>query len=360
MKKISSILCSTLFLAGCATISGVGTDNTPKPSPLIHYQSAFTPHQNWSVKTGIGKNVTLINLNSGKIYWKKTLNEPVMAGPSVGDTTVIVGDKKAGLWALSETNGKVLWHSVLPSPITAQPVITQNQQIIVKLLDGELLSLDGHTGKIQWQVYQNTPLLVLAGGSQPVIMDGTVMTGGANGKLAAYSLKTGRLKWKTVIAEPKGASDVEQMVDITGNIDIKNNKIYGVTYQGNLAAVNSQTGEILWKTPLSSYTGLALSPGAIFVTDQHSGVWAFDPKTGNVIWHQQYLHYRKLTAPVITGNDIVMGDGEGFVHWLNQATGQTVARVQVDKNTPIITAPLVRGNQVIIINSKGVMTAWQR
>ena len=46
-----------------------------------------------------------------------------------------------------------------------------------------------------------------------------------------------------------------------------------------------------------------------------------------------------LTSPAVFGQFVVVGDLEGYVHWLRRDDGQFVARVRIDSDS-IVAAPV--------------------
>lgn len=355
MKKVI-VLLSVLLMAGCTTISGIGEDNTPAPSKLVSYQAQFLPEKVWSNKIDATQSVATYDLSNGMIFWRSPLKQTIVAGPTIGNNLVVVGDNNGGVWALSLDNGHTVWHVMLSDPIVAPPIIS-NRSIFVKTLDGSVWALSSSDGSILWQSAHSVHTMVLSGGSKPLLVGSNVIVGSSNGTLTAYAAQTGAIKWQSTIARPQGPADVEKMVDIVAAPKISGNVVYVVTYQGNLAAVNAESGQIIWQTPLSSYTGLVVTSQAVFVTDAKGVVWAFNRKTGKEIWKQEYLKFRRLTAPAIMGNTLVVADGEGEVHWLSQSTGQTLARINVN-SAPIESTPLVQGNVVYILSSNGLVSAY--
>lgn len=356
MKKII-VLVGLLLLTGCTTISGIGEDNTPVPSALTSYQMKFSPQEIWARKTESSKTVSLFDLSNGVIFWHSPLKQKIVAGPSIGNNLVVVGDNNGGVWGLALDSGKTLWHVTLSDPIVSPPIVS-NQRIFVRTLDGTVWALNSSNGNVLWQSPHSVRTMVLSGGSKPILLGNTLIVGSSNGTLTAYAAETGTVKWQSAIASPQGVADVEKMVDIVADPTFAGNIIYVVTYQGNLAAVNAQTGKTIWQTPLSSYAGLAISPEAVFITDSQGVVWAFDRKTGKQLWKQDYLQFRGLTAPAIMGSTIVVADGAGYVHWLNQSNGNTVARVKVS-SASIVSAPVVQNNrEIYILSSNGLVSAY--
>ncbi len=378
-SKVGCLVLITVSLTACGTLTGLGTDNTPPPSPLVAYSPELTPTTLWSATPGTGTNdmviklvpvlvnnavitadqsgvVAATNAANGHVIWQTPLNTPLTAGPNTNGAIVVVGTSQGELYALQLSNGHVLWHSVLPNQILGVPQISANS-VVVETVDGKLLTLNANTGQIQWSYEHGAPTMILRGGSSPQITRNEVIAGYADGKVAAYSLADGRLIWEHMLSEPSGATDIEQMVDVVADPIVADGVIYAVNYQGNISALDVGTGNVIWEHGMSSYTGMALNNQFLFVTDANGYVWAFDRNSGDVLWRQTQLANRIISAPVIQGNTVVVADGEGFVHWLSQQDGRFVARIST-ASAPISVAPAVNGNTIYVLNNSGVLTAY--
>ena len=128
------------------------------------------------------------------------------------------------------------------------------------------------------------------------------------------------------------------------------------TYQGDMAAVSEDTGVILWRRKLSSYTGLGADWRQLYITDADDHVWAIDPGNGSALWKNKKMHARMLSAPAVLGEYILVGDFEGYLHWLAVEDGRLLGRTRVGK-APITTTPLVVDGVVYIYGDGGEMAA---
>lgn len=377
--KLGSLVLIMGSLTACGTLTGLGTDNTPPPSPLVAYTPELTPTTLWSSSPGSGTNklvvklvptlvnntvltadqvgtVAATNALNGRLYWQTPLNTPLTAGPSSNGSVVVVGTSQGELYALQLSNGHIIWHTVLPNQILGVPQITANT-VAVETVDGKLLVLNANTGQIQWSYDHGAPTMILRGGSSPQITRNSVIAGYSDGKVAAYSLADGKLMWEHMSSEPSGATDIEQMVDVVADPIVADGVIYSVNYQGNISALDANSGNVIWQHPLSSFTGMALNNQYLFATDANGYVWAFDRNTGDVLWRQTLLANRIISAPAIQGNTVVVADGEGFIHWLSQQDGRFVARIST-ASAPISMPPAVNGNAIYVLNNAGVLTAY--
>lgn len=378
MKKIyvPSIFICLLFLTAC---TGLGDDNRPMPAPLTAYPFQFQPVLLWSVATGRGMGddylrlspviqedqvfvasksglVTALELAHGHKLWQKNIKQVITSGPAVSIEKVIVVTKQPQAMALAADTGDVLWRAQLPNQILAPPAIGQGQ-IIFKTVDGQVLALELQTGKLLWSYEHGSPMLILRASSAPQIIGNKVIVGFSDGKLAALNLNNGSLLWERSIAFPQGVTAADQLIDIAADPLLSCDVVYVVTYQGQLAAVSLRTGKILWQRSFSNYTGLTVG-SRLYITDTEGGVWAFNRATGELLWQQHLLRHRGLTAPAIFGNSLIIGDREGYIHWLAQSDGHPLARDLVHDNASIIANPVVAYPIVCILTREGGLSAW--
>lgn len=391
MKKISivgAVLLSALLMSGCETVTGitgtltgVGTDNTPKPTPLVKFKQTLPVKTAWvrDVSSSIGSDylkldpvgvdnriftadkkggVLVTNAKNAKKIWWTNTHIPIAAGPTVGEGIVVVASKDGKVVALNENNGAVLWKVDAPNAVFAAPQIGQGH-VIIKSIDGKVAALAAATGQTLWIYDHGAPNMVMRRGSQPQIFQNEVITGYSDGKLSALNLEDGRLIWEQTISEPQGASEVEQMADVAADPIVSGGVVYAASYQGKLAAVNARTGAMLWQQDVSPYAGMALNSSMIYTSDADGVVWAFDRASGSEMWHQPALTNRILNAPVLIDKALVVGDGGGYLHFLSPVDGHMLARQRIGSGVGIVTTPAALGNVLYVLDVHGNLSALQ-
>jgi outer membrane protein assembly factor BamB len=117
------------------------------------------------------------------------------------------------------------------------------------------------------------------------------------------------------------------------------------------------SGRVLWQQEISSFAGLGVDLNNVYVTDEVSGVVAFDRLVGNRIWEQDSLRLRDVTAPARFGASVVVGDFEGYIHWLDPRDGHFIARSRAASDR-ISGAPLVVGQTVYVQAEDGTVAAF--
>jgi outer membrane protein assembly factor BamB len=363
----------TLLLGACASV-----DEARIPAELTPIRTTLDVRSEWNVAAGDGVDawylklnpmlvgnylyvidaqgtVTSIQASDGELIWQRVLNVAVNAGLQRGDGALFLGTENGVVLALSQSDGHRLWREQLGAEVMA--LSNSNLGVMVaRTADSQLYGLDARSGEILWQSSRSTPVLNLRGASQPVGESGRIIVGFDDGQLVALSPVRGNVLWTTTIANPVGISELERLVDMDGVIKVVDGIIYVAAYHGRVAAVTLSEGRILWARKLSSHMGLDIDAEHVYVTDEDSYIWAFDRVSGATLWKQDKLNNREITAPVVIDEYVVVGDFEGYTHWLSKYDGHFVARSQIG-STGILTAPLVVDKTAYVLDRGGQLAA---
>ena len=373
-----------VLLSGCGTKNYVknlfgGEDNSDPPTPLVEIETLVEIIKLWSKDTGKGStkqflkltpshiqgkvfvadvrgNLLAIDATSGNTLWENDADLSITGGPGSSKTHTMIGSEEGDVLAYASDNGDFLWQAKVSSEVLAAPQEAYGI-VVVRTVDGKIFGLDANDGSRLWIYDRTVPALTLRGTSNPVITGDVVIAGFDGGRLAAIELHTGKLIWETSISLASGRSQLERMVDIDSEPVIIGNDIYVATYQGRLASVALENGRITWTRDISSYAGLTSDGNNIYITDDQSHVWALERSSGNSIWKQENLFARQVTAPATIGDLVVVGDLEGYLHWMDKSSGQFVARTRVSKN-PILAPPVAVEDIIYAYSSDGTLSAY--
>ncbi len=287
--------------------------------------------------------VTRLDLANGKRPWRRDLKVRLSSGVGGDGKHVYVASRDGVVFALDKKTGETAWtqsmsSEVLVRPVTAQTSLaviagdagdTTDELVVVRASNGVISALDSATGEQLWNTRFEPPALTLHGYSEPLVLRSGILAGLEDGKLVALSRDRGQLLWESTVSYPSGRSEVERLVDIDANLLTDATHIYAVTYQGELARIEPQRGQLTWSESLSSVAGMAQDDEHLYITLDDSQVVAVGKSTGEVLWRQDALIGRALTRPtVITGKRIVVADFEGYLHALDAATGRVLGRKQ--------------------------------
>lgn len=395
----ASLVLLAVAISGCGTIKGWFSDtkkeNIEPPTPLAEsFAPAISVQKLWSERVGKGAEKTGARLRpayadgklyaasttgvveaydaaTGKTLWSKRLGSRRgflihrgpnsvrwAGGPTVDGDLLVVGSLEGVVQAFGAADGGERWSAQVSSEIIAPPAVGGGL-VYVRTNDGRVTALDRGDGSRKWVYDRSTvPLLSLRGNSAPVFVDGVLYAGEDNGKVIALRANDGALLWEQVLSPGEGRTEIDRLQDVDGQIAVADNIVYATGYKGQTAALIAQTGRPVWTHELAGYGGVALSASQIYLADADANVYALDLRNGSSQWKQDALKYRWLGEPAVQGEAVVVGDLEGWVHWLSINDGKLLARERVSK-APIQSAPVVVGDTVYVETIYGDIAAYR-
>ena len=107
---------------------------------------------------------------------------------------------------------------------------------------------------------------------------------------------------------------------------------------------------------MSTYLPVTADRSSVFVVDAEGVVVALDQRTGAERWRQQSLRARTVSAPVLVGDYIAVGDYNGYLHLLSRQDGSFVARTHIGSSA-IISGAVTRGDRLYVSNQAGKLVA---
>jgi outer membrane protein assembly factor BamB len=301
--------------------------------------------------------VRALDAANGRTRWDADVKAELAAGPSAGEGLVVVGTSSGTVIALEAADGKERWRAKLSGEVLAAPLVAGGR-VIVRTVDGRLRALEAADGKEAWMVEDLVPRLTLRGTSPPVRAGDVVFCGFDTGRVMAVSIPTGDILWQAQVSAPRGRSELERLADIDAAVRVAGDEVYAVGYQGRIAMIARDSGQIWWTRDLSSYRDIGMDEGQLYVATSDGDVVAMRRRDGGVAWQQTGLKRRGLGAPVLHGGAVVVGDFDGYLHWLDRETGRFVARERPGR-TRFATTPIVIGDRLFVIDDGGEITAFR-
>lgn len=394
MKRFLLItLASLVALTGCHSFK---KENVQPPTPLAKdFKATVQVTRLWHTRVGDGTGISGVRLrptvvdgvlyadstdgklaaidaSSGKTLWskssrthgwfgwgdKKRKDAAYAGGPVVSGDLLAVGTLDGHVYGVNAKDGSPRWEAELDTQVLTAPIIV-GSDVVVRGGNGRVYALDAATGDRRWVYDQgNVPLLSVRGNGPLLAANGVVFFGSDDGLLVALRLDNGTKLWEQRLSSGEGRTEIDRLGDADGAILLDGSTLYAAAYHGNLVAVDGPSGRPLWSHPFSTFTSLAVKGNSIFGVDDQSQVWAFDKSGGADVWKNASLEYRWLTGPAVQGNYVVVGDAEGWVHWLQTGDGALAARERLSKKA-IRAQPLVVGDTVYVEDVKGHIGAYR-
>jgi len=378
--------CKTLVTCGLSIglLSACSSNDIEEEpvSKLIDIEASVFPEVSWSASVGDGVGDYYSRLRPaarydklfvadryGKIFafdevkgdkiWEKDFSEEfsdnilatnkgarLAGGVTAARNKVFVGGESGLVAAFDAETGDSLWQAIADGEVLSAPTVGEDI-VVVNTGAGTLEAFNVEDGKRLW-IYENQlPALTLRGTGSAAYDGGGFFVGTADGKVAVVIKDNGQAAWEQPIYTPKGGNEFSRMADVDMKPLIIGANLYAVSYNGNLASIEMRTGRVVWKRKYSSFHELAYSGASLFVVDDHSRIYAVDRRNGLELWNNTALANRDLTAPAVFKDYVVVGDFEGYLHFLNKSDGQIVGRIEVD-SSGLYSQPLVVNDNLYV------------
>ncbi|MFP1681021.1 outer membrane protein assembly factor BamB [Alloalcanivorax sp. C16-1] len=371
----AAVLLCVMALAGCAS-----NPNAIEPNPLPDFDKRFDVDRLWRSGAGDGVDETAMKLRpavtaqrvfaadihgrvyafnreNGKRQWRTKTEDRISGGLYAGYGQVLYGTREGEAVALDAESGDELWRSRVSSEVLAPPT-SDGLLAIFQTIDGHVLALDAETGEQRWDYETTVPNLTLLGGTQPVIESGRVYAGFASGKVAAIELETGAPLWERRVAEPTGRSELDRLVDVDSSLLVENGGVFTATFQGKLAVLDWENGRPYWAKDISTHQEISSYLSTVFVADSEGLVRGAEQRSGTFLWQQDKLYGRRLTGTAVQNGLVVVGDFEGYLHWMDSETGELVARYR-DNRDGFADTPVVYDDVLYALSADGKVAAYR-
>lgn len=360
----SALVCAAL-LAGCSLWGGPAK---PKPADLGPNVAVLGVKQAWTAKIGSTANLPLdvrvvgnavflasadgtvasIDSRTGGDIWRTALNVPLSAGVgSDGKWTAVVSTKND---VIVLSDGRELWRKPLQARAYTAPLVAGNR-VFVLAADRSVSAYDAATGQRLWlQQRPGEPLILSQSGVLMAV--GDTLVAGQAGRLVGFSPDTGAVRWEAPLASPRGTNDVERLVEMVGRTSRVGDSVCARAFQASVGCINAARGTVAWTQPASGAEGVHGDGEWLFGTESNGTIIAWKRADGAKAWTSERLQYRKLTAPLLLGRSIVVGDDSGLVHLLSRDDGAPLNRLTTD-GSGISVAPVAAAETLIVVTRSG-------
>lgn len=377
------LITALLTITGCSTVGDwfdSDDDNPTAPVELEPIETSVKIKKLWSTGVGNGQGdglyritpamdgdrlyvaandgaVRALNRANGKTIWKTSLDSQLSGGVGVYNDVLFVGSSEGQVLKLDAQSGEQLWSAQLRGEVLAAPQ-SNGRVVIAQTYDGKVQGLDFNDGELLWTYDSNLPVLTIRGTSAPIIDGGRAYVGFANGRVLAFETSTGAIAWEARVTISQGRSEIERIVDVDGSMVLAGDELYAASYQGRLVSIDTRNGRKLWQEDVSSFSGVGLGFGNVYVADEDGTLNAFQRSGQGLRWSQGALGYRQLSRPVPVSSYVAVADFEGIVHFVSQVDGQFVGRVKVDGKGARADM-LSDGNVLYVYGDSGKLSAFE-
>lgn len=178
-------------------------------------------------------------LETGRELWKEQDKSSYHSGPVIFKDQLLYGTVQGRVYSRQYLTGKLKYVVDLGASVETEGVL-YNGRVFFHLRNHQLFCLDAETGKILWAYKRSVPYqTTLQRASKPLVVDGKVYIGFADGHVAAFGIEDGVLLWENKLVSGS------KFVDIDSTPILKDGKLFVASLSGPIAILDPNTGNLL-------------------------------------------------------------------------------------------------------------------
>ena len=257
-----------------------------------------------------------VDPSTRKERWRASLQATSRSGIAVAGTMAYLGDEDGHVYAVRVSDGTIAWTASVPGGVASAPTVS-GQTVVVGVRDADaqrprLVALDAATGDRRWTYAPPS-----SGGapSSTTIGGDLVYAGFPDRAVRALTIDGGRVDWSSL----------------------------------SLSLFSPVAGPALEAAGASS---------AVYASDVAGGVYRFDGASGERSWDHQLNALVVRGSPVLVGDRLLLGLGDGRLVALEAASGDLVW--QSVASPGLIGAIAVSGDLVVAVKggARAGLIAW--
>lgn len=178
-----------------------------------------------------------------------------------------------------------------------------------------------------------------------------------DGSIFSFNLESEVINWTVKATD----SNMEMCAN---QVTLKDGVVYVPFVNGEIFAIDNQTGKVFWKSRLGNITDQiilknqvpVINNGKLYITtqNQNSNIYALDIKDGSLIWNYK-LDYPYNHIPVLFFDNKVFTQSAPYFYSFDANTGKLLNRKTFE--TAMYGKPVTDGENVFIANEKDELFA---
>lgn len=292
--------------------------------------------------------VASFDTRTGAELWRTNVGAQIAAGVGSDGRIAAVVTRSNELIALDA--GREIWRQKLSAQGFTAPLVA-GERVFVLAGDRSVTAFDAQSGRKLWNQQRPGESLVLRQAGVLVAVGDTLVAGLA-GRLVGINPANGTSRWEFPIASPRGTNDIERLVDLVGRISREGDVVCARAFQAAVGCVDTARGTLLWTKPAIGSVGVHGDDKYVFGAEGDGKLVAWRRADGERAWVSERLRYRTLTAPLVIGRSIAVGDDTGLIHLLSREDGSALTRVATD-GSAVVAAPVLAGGTLVVVTRSG-------
>jgi outer membrane protein assembly factor BamB len=318
-----------------------------------------------------GTQVSALSTSNGNSIWQVDLKPENQEGNAFGGGPCFWKDRLyvatgyAEVLALDPANGKVIWRKPVDSPVHAAPTVTDGRVFAVTV-DNELFVLAAEDGRRLWTHNGIPETAGLLGGASPAVEGEIVVVAYNSGELYALRVENGRPLWSDSLAASRTVDPMSGLADIRGRPVIDRDRVFAISHSGRMAAIDLRRGDRVWEQEIASSHGPWVAGDYVYVLANDNELACLTRNEGKTRWVQQLPQYDNpekredpilWAGPVLGGDRLIALSSTGDAVSVSPYTGQPLGRISMSASGYL--GPIIAGDALYLLTDDANLSAYR-
>ncbi len=269
--------------------------------------------------------------------------------------------------ALDARTGGIAWRQRVDAAIGGSPT-AQNGVVYVLGRDATGWAIRAHDGKVLWRAFGNDGMAGVMGVSAPAVAGSTVVFPYATGEIMAVDAASGSQLWTANVAGQRLGRAVGYFRDLTGDPVIVGNTVYAGTSSGRVGAFDLATGAMKWEAREGASSPVLVAGNSVFLVNDQAQLIRLDAANGGRVWAQKLPYFTESVirkqkkvwnhyGPVLAGNKLYLAGSDGYLRVFDPASGALIGNAAIAGGAAA--APAVAGQTLYVVTHDGQLIAYR-
>jgi outer membrane protein assembly factor BamB len=316
-------------------------------------------------------NINAYDVETGKQKWHVELTPEddddghINGGLAVDGGSLFITTGFAQVISLNAASGKEIWRKSLDAPMRAAPTV-RGGRVFVVTLNNKTFALNAETGDELWTHSGLRETASILGAASPAVDRGIVVIPYSSGQLVALRAESGRLLWEESLSTTRNTELLLTLGDIRGRPVIDRNRVVAMSHGGKMVSINLQTGRRIWSRDIGGLESPWVAGDYIYAITNQAEVICISRTNGLAHWVQALPRFEDpenlegliiWTGPILASDRLIVAGSNGEAMSISPYSGNIMGILEMPGQVSI--PPIIANGRVFFLSDDAQLVAYQ-
>ncbi|MBF0270255.1 MAG: PQQ-binding-like beta-propeller repeat protein [Alphaproteobacteria bacterium] len=309
---------------------------------------------------------------SGKRLWRIDLTpdeedgDDLMGGGLAVDGGRLFATTSFGhIVALDPANGKALWRTKLVASLRAAPTARAGRLFVVTM-DNQTHALDQATGKTLWTHTGINEGASILGSTSPAADDTLVIVPYSSGELTALRSENGTVLWSDSLSSGRRTDAISGLSDIRGRPIIDRGRVFAIGHGDLMVAIDLRSGRRIWEAEVGGVQSPWVAGEYLYTITNEAEVICVEAKSGRIRWVTPLQRWKNAekkkdpivwAGPVLASDRLIVTSSSGMAVSLSPYTGKPQGLAEMPDGVSL--PPIVANKELLFLTDEADLVVYR-